>query len=131
VNKLLVDTTLLIDFFRKKNKQKTSLTHLWQAHSLYVSVITVYEFQVGANSPEQLANQNEVIKDMGIIALDSICTYQAILLYQTLKRTNSRIGFADTLIAATALAHEIPVATLNKEHFERVPNLTLINIPTE
>ena len=68
---------------------------------------------------------------MGIIALDSICTYQAIMLYQALKRINSRIGFADTLIAATALAHEMPVATLNKEHFERVPNLMLITIPSE
>jgi predicted nucleic acid-binding protein len=33
------------------------------------------------------------------------------------------IGAHDLIIAATALAHDLPIATLNPEHFERVEGL--------
>jgi predicted nucleic acid-binding protein len=36
------------------------------------------------------------------------------------------IDLADLLVGSTALTHNIPVATLNKKHFERIKKLTLI-----
>ncbi len=42
----------------------------------------------------------------------------------TLKRT-SQLPTPDALIAATALAHELPLMTRNRRHFDRVVGLRL------
>ncbi|KAF0238865.1 MAG: hypothetical protein FD181_588 [Prolixibacteraceae bacterium] len=36
------------------------------------------------------------------------------------------IDLADILIGATAMAYEMPIATLNLKHFERIENLNLM-----
>lgn len=36
------------------------------------------------------------------------------------------IDFADILIGATALTHNIPIATLNTKHFQRIKKLEVI-----
>jgi predicted nucleic acid-binding protein len=36
------------------------------------------------------------------------------------------IDLADILIGATALTHDIPLATLNRKHFERIKGLEII-----
>jgi tRNA(fMet)-specific endonuclease VapC len=41
-------------------------------------------------------------------------------------KNNKIIDIADILIGATALSHNIPIATLNNNHFERIKNLELI-----
>jgi tRNA(fMet)-specific endonuclease VapC len=37
------------------------------------------------------------------------------------------IDLADILIGATALTHDIPLATLNTKHFERIKGLEIIS----
>ena len=36
------------------------------------------------------------------------------------------IGLADIFIAATAIEHDLPLATLNRVHFERISALHII-----
>ena len=52
------------------------------------------------------------------------------LLYSRISRglrvSGEAIGSNDTWIAATALAHEVPLLSRNAEHFERVPGLEVI-----
>lgn len=43
------------------------------------------------------------------------------------KRTGRGITDADAWIAATALLHQVPLATHNRKHFEHIPGLTLIS----
>jgi predicted nucleic acid-binding protein len=37
------------------------------------------------------------------------------------------VDFADLLIAATAKAHSLSLATLNLKHFEKIPDLRIVN----
>ena len=37
------------------------------------------------------------------------------------------LGYADSWIAATALRHQVPLATHNRKHFEHIPGLNLIS----
>lgn len=46
-----------------------------------------------------------------------------------LRPRNALIGDMDTLIAATALEHGLTVVSTNVNHFERVPDLTLLHVP--
>ncbi|WP_418884486.1 type II toxin-antitoxin system VapC family toxin [Cognataquiflexum rubidum] len=47
----------------------------------------------------------------------------AIEVYASLKKQNKLIDLADLLIGATAKNHRIPLATLNKKHFQRIEGL--------
>ncbi len=125
---ILIDTSLLIDFFRKKNKAKSELFRLRQEYLLSTSVICLYEFKIGAN-PEKLPEYQAILNEVAILPLTEACIEAAISVYHHLKRHNARIGLADTLIAATALENGIPVATLNTEHFSRIENLALVPLP--
>ena len=58
--------------------------------------------------------------------LDSNCIQQAVSIHKALKRKNKMIEIPDLLIAATALTHQLPIATINKKHFERVEGLLII-----
>jgi predicted nucleic acid-binding protein len=46
--------------------------------------------------------------------------------YANLKKKNQLIDLADQLIGATAKSHRLPIATLNKKHFQRIERLILI-----
>ncbi len=124
---ILVDTSLLIDFFRKKIKTKSELFRLKQQYSISISVISLYEFKIGANA-ENLKEYQAILSDIAILPLTEPCIEEAITIYNTLKRRNERIGLADTLIAATASANALPIATLNKEHFSRIESLSCLDI---
>lgn len=125
---IIVDTSLLIDFFRKKNKEHTILFELKKQYHLTISVITVFEFKVGStqNSIEEIAL---MLQDFDTLPLDVAAIEESVIIYQNLKRRNLRIGLADTLIAATAIANNLPLATLNREHFSRIDLLSLLNLP--
>ncbi|WP_205569540.1 type II toxin-antitoxin system VapC family toxin [Arachidicoccus soli] len=44
----------------------------------------------------------------------------------TLKKKRKQIDIADLFIAATAVIHNLSIATLNKKHFERIDELLVI-----
>ncbi|MEO5952584.1 MAG: PIN domain-containing protein, partial [Chloroflexia bacterium] len=52
---------------------------------------------------------------------------QAADIYASLHRTGQLIGEVDTLIAATALVHNLVLVTNNERHFNRVPGLQIEN----
>jgi predicted nucleic acid-binding protein len=127
-NRILVDTSLIIDFFRKKNKTKSKLFSLFQQErELYISTLTVYELLSGAESPQL---QNDTIKILALfqpIDFGIPESQKAALLYQKLKKENQIVETIDILIAATALTHSMAIATLNQSHFERMDELTIFN----
>ncbi len=48
------------------------------------------------------------------------------VLKNCLSRANKMIDLADILIGATAMTHNIPIATLNVKHFDRIKGLEII-----
>jgi predicted nucleic acid-binding protein len=52
---ILLDTSILIDYFRKQNKEKTILYHLFsEEKDLVISVISKYELIFGSNHQQDL-----------------------------------------------------------------------------
>jgi predicted nucleic acid-binding protein len=47
-----------------------------------------------------------------------------------LRATGRVIGDSDILIAATAIEHRLSLVTRNRRHYDRIPGLTLYQIPT-
>ena len=48
------------------------------------------------------------------------------MIYRQLKRENKLIDIADILIAATAMVNDFPLATFNRNHFERIRGLRIV-----
>jgi len=124
---VLVDTSILIDYYRKSDKSKSIWVNLVrQGHTFAVSAITKYEIYSGATE-NQLAFWNNVFRSMTILPFDEACVDSAVLINAVLKRKRKQIGIADLFIAATAMSHQLPIATLNRKHFERVDDLRILN----
>jgi predicted nucleic acid-binding protein len=123
---IMLDSSVLIELFRKKDKEKTLFYSLSQAHSdLCISSITYYE--IGIGNRKSHADYWELLSaNLRVIAFDKACSNSAIQIYMDLLKANKMIDLADILIGATAVTYNIPIATLNIKHFERIEGLELL-----
>lgn len=119
-----LDTGVLIEYFRKKEKKNTFLYRLAAYFGFKVSAITKYEFERGLKQED--AFWEAFFAQTEILPFDSECAKIASSIYQKLKKENKLISADDILIAATAISNELPLATFNVDHFERVDGLKLI-----
>ena len=123
---ILLDTSVLIDFFRKKNRNASFLYKLSaDTNSFCISVVTHFEIYCGINLKQESFWSNffsDIISIPYNISLNQI----AVETYQFLKRKGVNIDFKDLIIASTAIQSGYTLATFNKKHFENIPNLKLV-----
>ncbi|MFY7908229.1 MAG: type II toxin-antitoxin system VapC family toxin [Emticicia sp.] len=125
---ILVDTSILIDYFRKQNKEKTILYQLFSENEdLAISVITKYELMLGSNTQQDLFWM-ALLQKVNVISLDESVIDETVRIKKELRAKNQEIGLADILIAATAKFHQFKLATLNINHFKRVNQLQILEI---
>jgi predicted nucleic acid-binding protein len=94
---------------------------------IFISTIVKYEVLCGAND-DQLDYWKTFFDDIEILAFDCTIADTARQVFRQLKRNRCLIGLADILIAATAITNNLPLATLNHKHFERIDKLQLIDL---
>jgi predicted nucleic acid-binding protein len=124
----LVDTSVLINYYRKTDKANSVWVKLVrQGYRFSISAVTKYEIYSGATQ-NQLGFWNNVLQAIEVIAFDEVCVNTAVDVNAALKRKRKQIGIADLFIAATALTHNLPIATINKNHFDRIDGLEIIEI---
>jgi len=125
---ILLDTSVLIDFFRKTDKSKSYLYTLSKiSESFVVSSVTHYEIYTGVNSESQKSIWDQFFNGVDIIPFDVKASGIAADIDIQLKKARKQIDSSDIFIAATAISLNIPCATLNKKHFSRIANLQLID----
>ena len=123
---ILVDTSILIDFYRKTNKEKSAwIALVRQEYSFTISAITKYEIYSGA-TPNQLTFWNNVLQAITIIPFDEVSVDTAVIINSELKKKRKQLDLADLFIAATAVGHGLSFATLNRKHFERIDTLNIV-----
>jgi predicted nucleic acid-binding protein len=123
---ICLDTSVLIDFYRKKDKSKSLFFKLTEQYMFFaVSAVTEYELYIG-NSEEQNLFWNDFFSRVIILPFDTKAVKQSVEIYKYLKQQNNLIDIPDIMIAGTAMQNQMPLATLNRKHFERINNLTII-----
>jgi len=125
-NIICLDTSILIDYYRKKNKSKTKFIQLSEKYSFAISVITKLEILTGVNE-NQRDFWIQVFNKIKIISLNEKDVEIAAQIIRTLTKRNKIIGLKDILIASTAIANDLPVSTLNFKDFERIENLRIVD----
>lgn len=120
---ICLNTSVLIDYFRKKDKQKSVLFKLTKEYKLFaVSIVTEYEIMIGANNG-QTDFWNQFFDRITILPFDKSANRAAIKATKLLSDSNKLIEIPDIFIGATAMANNMKIATLNKKHFERIQGL--------
>jgi len=123
---VLLDTSVLIDYFRKKEKEKTffiTLTHKFDGFC--IPSITEFEIYTGATDI-QFSFWEEILKNIRVLPFDIRSARAAVSVVNSLRLKRKTIDKADLFIAAIAIANNLPIATLNIKHFDSVDNLVLV-----
>ena len=124
---ICLDTSVLIDYYRKKDKSKSLLFKLTKQYALFaVSAITEYELFIG-NTAEQNSFWDIFFSQITVLPFDTKAVKSAIKIYKQLKINNRLIDIPDILIAGSVMSNNIPFATLNRKHFERITGLQIID----
>jgi tRNA(fMet)-specific endonuclease VapC len=123
---ICLDSSVLIDFFRKKKKENSFFYDLTKKYSLFaVSVISEYEVYSGSNA-EQDIFWDRFFKTLSILPFNSEVNKFSIKTLRQIRRKGLNIDVPDLFIGSTALYNKMKLATLNKKHFEHIENLVLI-----
>lgn len=124
---ILIDTSILIDYYRKTDKANSVWVKLIQKrYDFAVSAITKYEIYTGA-TPQQLEFWDKIFNSIIVLPFDEYSTDIAVKINMTLKLKRKQIDIADLFIGATAVAHNLSFATLNKKHFNRIDDLHIVD----
>lgn len=123
---ILLDTSVLINFFRKSKKENSFLNRLVVSNSTFqISVITHFEILRGI-TPDQQKFWWSLLKNIEVISYTPAMNYTATAIINNLKSKRKSISVQDLMIAATAVHFNFPLATLNQKHFEDIDELQLI-----
>lgn len=123
MKKLLLDTSVIIDFLRRKDRKETLLYKL-SAEDLFISIVTHTELYSGKSIWEKQEAQRE------LEALFSGVTILPLLPEVSkaageIKSQNHDASLLDCIIAATAVTQDIELVTLNIKDFEIISGLKL------
>ena len=124
----LVDTATLSEVIKGKDERVAQRARDYLDHhlSFTFSILTRYENLRGLMAKEarrQIQRFEEQCQRSRVLPLTDEIVVRAAEIYGDLHRRGGIIGDADTLIAATALVHGLPVTTENVDHFLRVQGL--------
>lgn len=119
LDKVLVDTSAWIEFFRKKEPWYSAISGLMDEKRICCAGIILAELLQGAKSEKEL----DILKDFRHVfefLEESIDLWQAAgELSNTLQRKGRSVGLSDCYLAASARAHKVKILTLDK-HFNAI-----------
>lgn len=123
--RILLDSSVIIDFLRRKDKE-VSLLYSLADSDLYISIITHTELYAGKSvwENETLKEALEKILDgITIIPLENEISQKA----GHIKAKHNNNSLLDCIIAATVSLHDMQLATLNMKDFQQIEEIKLFS----
>lgn len=120
---VLCDTDVMIEFYRGNQEIITELKNIGQEY-IAISYITAGELIFGAFNKRDLTKLKKDIEHIALFDIDNkICEiFIDLLIKYTLSH---HLAVPDGFIAATAIANDVELFTLNKKDFKFITGLKL------
>lgn len=126
--KLLLDTSVLIDVLRQRNRRREWLAELVRGgHTLSTTTLNIAEIYAGMRPAEE-ARTEALLGGLELYELNGSSARLAGKLKNTWSRKGRTITLSDTIVAAIAIEHGCTVATDNRKDFP-MPQLQLYPLP--
>lgn len=130
LNPYLLDTSIIVACLRNKISF-SQLLSTYGNNDLTSSMVCLAELYSGVfNSAKKQENEQKVLEFFSgldeVFGLDVMVVKKFGEIKSRLEKAGNIVEDFDLLIAATCLAHDCILITLNTKHFERVPNLALV-----
>jgi tRNA(fMet)-specific endonuclease VapC len=126
---VLIDTTVLVDAERRGQRLDQAIGEEERG----ISAITVSELLHGVHRArdEHIRVRREAFVEHVLASIESLPVTTAVAraharIWAHLEREGNLIGGHDLWIAATAVTHDMSVATANTDEFQRVAGLNVV-----
>ncbi len=121
---VVIDTDLVIDFLRGAEPGSGSVLSAFSNGRGRITAISLFELRAGSDFLGKQAHLEPLFA--GVLPFDATAALLAGEVQLWLDSRGLGIGVKDTMIAATCRRFDLPLATRNVRHFERVPGLRLV-----
>jgi len=123
---VVLETTFLIDLEREERRgapgPATTFLEVHPDARLYLPFTVAGELAGGVSMRERSKWESFLAPLYILESTPDVCWHYG-RAYRHLRDTGALIGTNDLWVAATALAHDMPVLTRNVDHYRRVPGL--------
>lgn len=127
----LIDTDILSLFFRNNQNAVSNFKNYLKEHEkINISIITCYEIISGLKHRDALKQLDAFLKfasQNSILPLTEKSVTISADLYARLRKTGQMLDDIDILIAGAAIANNLVLVTHNKNHFERIEKLKIVD----
>lgn len=125
---ILADTDVLIDYLAGVRPVQDQLAGYASAGRLQTTAINCFELLSGARGGKREDAIHTLLGALPVIPLDREAATRAAEVRRELEGAGQTIGMADSLIAGIALTQRAALFTRNRKHFDRVPQLALVDM---
>jgi predicted nucleic acid-binding protein len=126
-HRVCVDTDIVIDYLRGKNKNQHILPALISKYAVYISPISVYELYYGGYYSNKLKPVDDVLAMMIPFSWTVEDSKRSAQLHASISKTGETLSVKDVLIAGLCLSRSVPLVTRNVLHFSRIKGLKVID----
>jgi len=124
---IVVDTDVIIDFFRDISPAANVFAELISLEKAAMTAISVFELYAGIEGAKRLRQIETLVQELIILPLNTLEAAIAGRIYTQLKSRGKLVGTHDILIAAICLANDLPLYTKNIAHFSEIKDIRLLS----
>ena len=127
---ILLDTNICIYIINQKPPAVLERFKDFGTGEIAISSVVAAELAFGVQKTGSMRNKealNLFLAPLSILPFDAGCVWVYGTLRAQLEKLGQSFGALDTMIAAQALALDLPLVTNNQKEFSRVPALRLEN----
>lgn len=121
----LLDSDILIWHLRGRQDVVELLERLAESGELVVSAVSVLEVQAGVRAGEE-ERTDAFLEGLACLSVDREIAGRAGAYIRTYRTQGATLGFADALVAATAVEHNLALVTKNSAHYP-MPEVELLD----
>lgn len=122
---ILIDTDVVIEYLRSKEKSSTELIKLMQKHDVLLSSISEFELYLGAKTERHQRDLEMIFNEVSVVPFDFGCGRIAAKIWKGRELTHQHLEIKDIFIASIAIYNDVWLRTFNKKHFRGIDKLKM------